>query len=154
LPYPGGPSIQKAAEQGNPGAFKFPRAWLEGTRNFSFSGLKTAVLKEVNKFNGGPLPVADLAASFQAAVVEVLFQKTMLAAHEYGVKNIVVGGGVSANKPLRDAFLAQKEFPVKIPPLSLCTDNAAMVAAAGYYRYVFGHLDGLEIDILPTWPLS
>jgi len=154
LPYPGGPSIQKAAEQGNPGAFKFPRAWLEGTRNFSFSGLKTAVLKEVNKFNGGPLPVADLAASFQTAVVEVLFQKTMQAAREYGVNNIIVGGGVSANKPLRDAFLAQTEFPVKIPPLSLCTDNAAMIAAAGYYRYVLGHLDGLDIDILPTWPLS
>jgi N6-L-threonylcarbamoyladenine synthase len=154
LSYPGGPSIQKAAEQGNPGAFKFPRAWLEGTRNFSFSGLKTAVLKEVNKFNGGPLPVADLAASFQAAVVEVLFQKTMQAAREYGVKNIIVGGGVSANKPLRDEFLAQTEFPVKIPPLSLCTDNAAMIAAAGYHRYVLGHLDGLDIDILPTWPLS
>lgn len=154
LPYPGGPSIQEAAEQGNPGAFKFPRAWLEGTRNFSFSGLKTAVLKEVNKLKGGPLPVADLAASFQAAVVEVLFQKTMQAAREYSVSNIIVGGGVSANKPLRDAFLTQKEFPVKIPPLSLCTDNAAMVAAAGYYRYALGHLDGLEIDILPTWPLS
>jgi len=154
LPYPGGPSIQKAAEKGNPGAFKFPRAWLEGTWNFSFSGLKTAVLKEVNKLNGGPLPIADLAASFQAAVLEVLFQKTMLAAREYGVKNIIVGGGVSANKPLREAFLAQTEFPVKIPPLSLCTDNAAMVAAAGYYRYALGHLDGLEIDILPTWPLS
>jgi N6-L-threonylcarbamoyladenine synthase len=154
LSYPGGPSIQKAAEQGNPGAFKFPRAWLEGTRNFSFSGLKTAFLKEVNKFNGGPLPVADLAASFQAAVVEVLFQKTMQAAREYGVKNIIVGGGVSANKPLRDEFLAQTEFPVKIPPLSLCTDNAAMIAAAGYHRYVLGHLDGLDIDILPTWPLS
>jgi N6-L-threonylcarbamoyladenine synthase len=154
LPYPGGPSIQKAAEQGNPGAYKFPRAWLEGTRNFSFSGLKTAVLKEVNKINGSPLPVADLAASFQAAVVEVLFQKTMLAAREYGVKNIIIGGGVSANKPLREVFLAQTEFPVKIPPLSLCTDNAAMIAAAGYYRYVLGHLDGLEIDILPTWPLS
>jgi len=154
LPYPGGPSIQKAAEQGNPRAFKFPRAWLEGTRNFSFSGLKTAVLKEVKKMNNNPLPVADLAASFQAAVVEVLFQKTMLAAREYEVKNIIVGGGVSANKPLREAFLAQTEFPVKIPPLSLCTDNAAMVAAAGYYRFVLGHLDGLEIDILPTWPLS
>ena len=154
LPYPGGPSIQKAAEQGNPRAFKFPRAWLEGTRNFSFSGLKTAVLKEVKKMNNNPLPVADLAASFQAAVVEVLFQKTMLAAREYEVKNIIVGGGVSANKPLREAFLAQTEFPVKIPPLSLCTDNAAMVAAAGYYRFVLGHLDGLEIDIFPTWPLS
>ena len=154
LPYPGGPSIQQAAEQGNPAAFKFPRARLEGTWNFSFSGLKTAVLKEVKKMEGGTLPAADLAASFQAAVVEVLFQKTILAAREFGVKEIIVGGGVSANKPLREAFLAQTEFPVKIPPLSLCTDNAAMVAAAGYYRYVLGHRDGLEMDILPTWPLS
>ncbi len=104
--------------------------------------------------DGASLPVPDLAASFQAAVVEVLFQKTMLAAREFGVKEIIVGGGVSANRPLREAFLAQTEFPVNIPRLSLCTDNAAMVAAAGYYRYALGHRDGLEIDILPTWPLS
>ncbi len=154
LSYPGGPSLQKAAQEGNPTAFKLPRAWLEGTWNFSFSGLKTAVLKEVKRLEGNALPIADLAASFQAAVVEVLAQKTLLAAREYGVKEIIVGGGVSANKPLREAFLAQTEFPVNIPPLSLCTDNAAMVAAAGYYRYVLGHQDGLEIDVLPTWPLS
>ena len=156
LPYPGGPSIQKAAETGDPTAFKFPRAWLEDTYNFSFSGLKTAVLKEVKRLQEAesPLPVADLAASFQAAVVDVLVTKTLNAAREYEVNQIVVGGGVSANGPLRNAFLAQKEFPVNIPPLSLCTDNAAMVAAAGYYRYALGHLDGLEIDVLPTWPLS
>ena len=154
LPYPGGPSVQKAAEAGDPAAFKFPRAWLEGTWNFSFSGLKTAVLKESKKMDGQRLPVADLAASFQAAVVDVLLNKTLHAAREYNVKEIVVGGGVSANKPLRDAFLAQSEFPVNIPPLSLCTDNAAMVAAAGYFRYALGHTDGLEIDIMPTWPLS
>ena len=154
LTYPGGPSVQKAAEDGDPTAFKFPRAWLEGTWNFSFSGLKTAVLKEVKRLEGRPLPVADLAASFQAAVVDVLFQKTMLAAREFEVKEIIVGGGVSANKPLRSAFLGQKEFKVNIPRLSLCTDNAAMVAAAGFYRFTLGHQDGLEIDILPTWPLS
>ncbi len=78
---------------------------------------------------GLPLPVADLAASFQAAVVDVLFQKTMLAAREFGVKEIIVGGGVSANQPLREAFLAQTEFPVNIPRLSLCTDNAAMIGS-------------------------
>jgi N6-L-threonylcarbamoyladenine synthase len=154
LPYPGGPLIQKAAEEGDPTAFKFPRAWLEGSWNFSFSGLKTAVLKEIKKLDGRLLPVADLAASFQAAVVDVLFNKTLNAAREYKVKQIVVGGGVSANKPLRDAFLTQTEFPVNIPPLALCTDNAAMIAAAGYFRYALGHTDGLEIDILPTWPLS
>jgi N6-L-threonylcarbamoyladenine synthase len=154
LPYPGGPSIEKAAEAGDPTAFKFPRAWLDGTWNFSFSGLKTSVLKEVKRLDDKPLPVADLAASFQAAVVDVLINKTIKAAHECKVNQIVVGGGVSANKPLRDAFMAQKEFPVCIPRLSLCTDNAAMIAAAGYFRYVFGKTDGMEIDILPTWPLS
>jgi N6-L-threonylcarbamoyladenine synthase len=156
LPYPGGPSVQKAAEQGDPKAFKFPRAWLDGSHNFSFSGLKTAVLKEVRKLeqDGKPIPVNDLAASFQAAVVEVLFEKTLRASREYGVKQIIVGGGVSANKALREAFLGQDEFPVNIPPLSLCTDNAAMIAAAGYHRYALGRTDGLEIDVLPTWPLS
>jgi N6-L-threonylcarbamoyladenine synthase len=154
LPYPGGPSVQKAAEQGDPEAFKFPRAWLDGTWNFSFSGLKTAVLREVKNIEGGLIPTADLAASFQAAVVDVLFQKTIQAAREFNVQNIIIGGGVSANKPLREAFQSQNEFPINIPPLSLCTDNAAMVAAAGYYRYAFDHKDGLEIDVLPTWPLS
>lgn len=154
LPYPGGPSIQKAAEEGDPQAFKFPRAWLEGTWNFSFSGLKTAVLKEAKKLDGDPFPVADMAASFQAAVVDVLLNKTLKAAREFGVDQIIVGGGVSANNPLRNAFLAQDEFTVNIPHLSLSTDNAAMVAAAGFYRYSLGYRDGLEIDVLPTWPLS
>jgi N6-L-threonylcarbamoyladenine synthase len=156
LPYPGGPSIQKAAEQGDPTAFKFPRAWLEGSHNFSFSGLKTAVLKEVKRLEqqGAALPTADLAASFQAAVVEVLVEKTMRAAREHGVRQIIVGGGVSANLALRDAFLAEAQITVNIPPLALCTDNAAMIAAAGYYRFALGRTDGLEIDILPTWPLS
>ena len=154
LPYPGGPSVQEAAEEGDPAAFKFPRAWLEGSYNFSFSGLKTAVLNETKKFEGKPLPLADMAASFQAAVVDVLFAKTMKAAREYGAKEILVAGGVSANQALRQAFRGQDEFPVNIPAFSLCTDNAAMVAAAGYYRFALGHTDGLEIDVLPTWPLS
>jgi N6-L-threonylcarbamoyladenine synthase len=156
LPYPGGPAIQAAAEAGDPAAFKFPRAWLDGTYNFSFSGLKTSVLQEVKRLeeSGTPIPSADMAASFQAAVVEVLFEKTMDAAREYDVKDIIIGGGVSANEPLRGAFLTQDEFRIHIPPLRYCTDNAAMVAAAGYYRYVFGQIDGLEVDVLPTWPLS
>ena len=156
LPYPGGPSVQKAAAEGNPDAFAFPRARMEGTWNFSFSGLKTAVLREVRKLEAEnrPLPVNNLAASFQAAVVDTLFSKSMKAAHEYGVKEIVVAGGVSANRVLRDAFLNQQEFVVHIPPLNLCTDNAAMIGAAGYYHYIQGQRDPLDLDVNPTWPLS
>jgi N6-L-threonylcarbamoyladenine synthase len=156
LGYPGGPAIQTAAEDGNPTRFNFPHAWLEGTHNFSFSGLKTAVLYEVRELHkkSSSLPVADLAASFQNAVLEVLFKKTMQAAREFGAKEILVAGGVSANRPLRQIFKSQTEFPVHIPPLSLCTDNAAMIASAGYYRFALGHTSALDIDVMPTWPLS
>lgn len=156
LPYPGGPSIQKAAEAGDPKAFTFPRARLEGSWDFSFSGVKTAVLRVVREIedNNKPLPVADLAASFQAAVVDVLFSKAMKAAKTFKVRQIVVAGGVSANRALRETFLSQSDYPVNIPRLSLCTDNAAMVASAGYYRFIHGQRDSLDIDILPTWPLS
>jgi N6-L-threonylcarbamoyladenine synthase len=156
LSYPGGPSIQNAAENGHPQAFNFPRAWLEGTWNFSFSGLKTAVLRTVREFEkyNRPLPVADMAASFQASVVDVLFQKTIAAARSFKVKEIVVAGGVSANQALRQAFLAQDEFRVHIPALSLCTDNAAMIAAAGYFHHATGRHDPLNLDVMPTWPLS
>jgi N6-L-threonylcarbamoyladenine synthase len=156
LSYPGGPSIQNAAQTGNKSAFQFPRSRLEGTWNFSFSGLKTSVLRVVKDLekSGKPLPVNDLAASFQEAVVEVLFEKTMMAAREYKVKHIIVAGGVSANGALRERFLNQSEFPVFIPPLKYCTDNAAMIAAAGYYRFIAGKIDALDIDVLPTWPLS
>ncbi|PWH18688.1 MAG: tRNA (adenosine(37)-N6)-threonylcarbamoyltransferase complex transferase subunit TsaD [Anaerolineae bacterium] len=156
LPYPGGPMIEKEARNGNPDAFHFPRAWLEGSYNFSFSGLKTAVLREVRRLEaeGKPLPVPDLAASFQAAVIDVLYTKTMQAARQYGVKEIVIGGGVSANQALRAAFEGQNEFKVHIPPLKYCTDNAAMVAAAGYARYRMGQVSPLDVDVLPTWPLS
>jgi N6-L-threonylcarbamoyladenine synthase len=156
LPYPGGPSIQRAAETGEPKRFNFPRAKPEGAYDFSFSGLKTAVLYQVNdlKKKGEALPVEDLAASFQAAVVDVLFRKTMQAARDHDAKEILVAGGVSANRALREAFQSQNEFKVHIPAFSLCTDNAAMIAAAGYYRYAFGHVSGLDIDVQPTWPLS
>ncbi|HLE51948.1 MAG TPA: tRNA (adenosine(37)-N6)-threonylcarbamoyltransferase complex transferase subunit TsaD [Anaerolineales bacterium] len=156
LSYPGGPSIQKAALNGNPRAFSFPRAWLEGTWDFSFSGLKTAVLREVRRLEESrlPLPVKDLAASFQAAVVDVLVGKTLAAAKEFRAEEILVAGGVSANQALRNAIQAQREFPVHIPPLSLCTDNAAMIAGVGFYRFLQGQRDPLDIDILPNWPLS
>ena len=156
LGYPGGPAVQKAAEEGDPNRFKFPRAWLDGTWDFSFSGLKTSVLYEVRELQkkSGSLPVADLAASFQKAVIDVLYKKTMDAAREFGAKEILIAGGVSANRPLRQIFKAQTEFPVHIPPLALCTDNAAMIASAGYYRFALGHTSKLDMDVLPTWPLS
>jgi N6-L-threonylcarbamoyladenine synthase len=156
LSYPGGPSVQKAAEKGDPTRFKFPRAKLDSPYDFSFSGLKTAVLYQVNdlKKEHIPIPVEDLAASFQAAVVDVLFQKAMQAARDFNAKEIIVAGGVSANRPLRETFLAQNEFKVHIPAFSLCTDNAAMIAAAGYYRYALGHVSDLDMDVQPTWPLS
>ncbi len=156
LGYPGGPAVQRAAEDGDATRFQFPRAWLEGTWDFSFSGLKTAVLKEVKSYQvkGKTLPVPDMAASFQAAVVDVLFNKTMQAARAFNVREIIVAGGVSANRALREAFQGQKEYPTHIPPLALCTDNAAMIAAAGYYRYVKGHVSEMDMDVQPTWPLS
>lgn len=156
LSYPGGPAIERAAENGNPRAFNFPRSWLEDTWNFSFSGLKTAVLREVRRLEelGESLPVPDLAASFQAAVVDVLVGKTIRAAETFDAHDILVAGGVSANRALRDAFHAQASHPVRIPSVDLCTDNAAMVAGAGYYRFVKGQRDELEMDVLPNWPLS
>lgn len=156
LPYPGGPSIQTAAETGDPKAFNFPRTRLEGTWDFSFSGLKTAVLRLVRKFEeaGTPLPVNDLAASFQASVVDVLFTKTINAAKSYGAREILVAGGVSSNRALRETFLSQSDLPVHIPSLYLCTDNAAMIASAGYYHYVSGRKTALDFDVLPTWPIA
>ena len=155
LPFPGGPSIQKVAETGDPTRFKFTRAKLDNPYDFSFSGLKTAVLYEVNnlKKKSDTLPVEDLAASFQATAVDILYNKTIKAAREFDVKEILVAGGVSANRALRNAFQSQTEFKVNIPAFSLCTDNAAMIAAAGYYRYAMGHVSTLDMDVQPTWPL-
>lgn len=164
LGYPGGPAIQRTAENGDPEAFRFPRAWMEGTWDFSFSGLKTAVLREVRQsqpdLEAGVeaprpgLPIADLAASFQAAVVDVLVQKTLAAAKDVKAQEILIAGGVSANRLLRNEFQEQAEVPVRMPPTSLCTDNAAMIAAVGYRRYLAGQRDALDIDVLPSWPIS
>lgn len=156
LGYPGGPAIQKAAENGDAARYAFPRAWLEGTWDFSFSGLKTAVLREVKNLSkrGSSLPVPDLAASFQAAVVEVLYRKTMDAAGQTGAKEILVAGGVSANRALREKFLGQTDYVVHIPPLWLCTDNAAMIGAAGYYRLAAKHQSDMAIDVEPASTLA
>ncbi|MCB2209646.1 tRNA (adenosine(37)-N6)-threonylcarbamoyltransferase complex transferase subunit TsaD [bacterium] len=156
LSYPGGPSIQKASHSGSATAFAFPRAMMDGTWDFSFSGVKTAVLRMTESLQeqGRSLPIEDLAASFQAAVVDVLVDKSLMAADEYDVQEIIVAGGVSANKRLRERMMAESKRPVHIPPLSLCTDNAAMIAGAGYYHYSQNDFSNEDFDVLPTWPLS
>ncbi len=164
LDYPGGPAIQLAAENGDPKSYKFPRAWLKDTWNFSFSGLKTAVLREVREHQPeleagveAPLPglpIANLAAAFQEAVIDVLIGKTLAAAEAFEAHEILIAGGVSANEPLRQAFQERTQLTVRMPPLDLCTDNAAMVAAVGHQRFQAGQRDALDIDVLPTWPLG
>jgi len=156
LPYPGGPSIQTASAGGRETAFTFPKAMLEGTWDFSFSGVKTAVLRAVEALQaeGRVLPIEDLAASFQAAVADVLVEKTLKAAEEHKVRDIVVAGGVSANKRLREKILSDSKRPVHIPPLSLCTDNAAMIAGAGYFHFIGENFSPYDFDVKPTWPLS
>ena len=156
LGYPGGPAIEAAARQGNARAFELPRAWLPGTYNFSFSGLKTAVLRALKRHNGPRPPrfYSDMAASFQAAVVEVLAEKTARAAKELGVTAVLLSGGVSANNSLRAATRARVTVPVHSLPLILCTDNAAMIAAAGTYRYQAGVRAGWDLDIDPGLRLA
>ncbi len=169
LPFPGGPNIQKAAEKGLPDTYKFPRAKRDASYDFSFSGLKTAVLRAVtvlasDKTNSPVseknillkpgISVNDAAASFQEALVDSLVEKTVRAATEYGATEILMAGGVSANTRLRMEMSRVSKLPVRYPPLSLCTDNAAMIAAAGYYRFQAGQRDSLDFDVLPTWPLT
>jgi N6-L-threonylcarbamoyladenine synthase len=135
LGYPGGPAIDHAARDGDPNAIAFPRPMLDEGYDFSFSGLKTAVVHYVRKHP--EVAVADVAASFQAAVVDVLVEKLLVAARAAGVGTVVVGGGVAANSLLRDRLLdiAEKgELQVVLPSLALCTDNAAMVAAVAAFR--------------------
>lgn len=149
LPYPGGPSIERAAQSGNPAHFRLPRAWLEGTYDFSFSGLKTAVARLIQQQEIPPLFIPDLAAAFQEAVVDVLVTKTVAAAKAYRATAILLSGGVSANRALRAAMRERSEVPVYYPPPILCTDNAAMVAACGYFRYRAGTCATWDLDVEP-----
>lgn len=163
--FPGGPAIQEAAQGGNPAAYDFPRARLGDSFDFSFSGLKTAVLRVVQKYTNtdrllspakaaGPaqlplrsMPIADIAASFQMAVVDVLVSKTIAAAEKHNVTEIHLAGGVSANGLLRDTITAQANRPVRVPPLYLCTDNAAMIGAAAYWRWQAKDMAGWDLDV-------
>jgi N6-L-threonylcarbamoyladenine synthase len=151
LPYPGGPHIDRLAMEGQP-SIKLPRAWLEeDSYDFSFSGLKSAVINTLHnaKQKGEELSPADLAASFQESVIEVLVGKTMKAMEHYKVDQVLLAGGVAANKGLRSALLKAVDNVGKelvIPPLSLCTDNAAMIAAAGSVLYRKGKRSGMNLN--------
>ena len=156
----GGRVIDELSHQGNKKAFNFPRPMLKSKDlDFSFSGLKTAVINMFKEkiSRGESLPLADIAASFQEAVVDVLVGKTIHAAEEKCVKAVSVTGGVSANSRLRAAFeetCKKKDIAVFFPPLSLCTDNAAMVAAAGYAHLQRGEFSTLRLDVFPNAPLG
>lgn len=158
LPYPGGPIIAKLAEQGNPQAFHFPRAWLDKTSfDFSFSGLKTAVRNAVEAAGReGMVPIPDICASFQEAVVEVLVHKTIAAANAGGRKQVVLGGGVAANQSLRNRMQTECEragIRLYLPSPVFCTDNAAMIAMAGYHAYLAGNVTGPDSDAYSRSPL-
>jgi N6-L-threonylcarbamoyladenine synthase len=134
LGFPGGPEIERAAKDGNPSAYPLPKAWLADRYDFSFSGLKTATLRLVRSLEEkGPVPVGDVAASFQKAVVDALAEKTARAAAEHGVRSVMLGGGVAANTALRAEIQRRIGVPLRVPPLRLCTDNGAMVGAAAFY---------------------
>lgn len=173
LPYPGGPEIERVAKDGDPHAFDFPRAWLDekgsgsisgadggGDRgphawDFSFSGLKTAVLRQVQKYSDPPRGklLADLAASFQAAVVDVLSAKASWAAEAFDATAVLLSGGVTANQTLRRTTVERVEVPVYYPPIFLCTDNAAMVGACAHRHFVAEEIgpharSGLDMDVV------
>jgi len=161
LGYPGGPAIEKAARAGTP-SLKLARAWLKGTWDFSFSGVKTELLRlvEAGKVSlsasrgSGIITGADAAASFQEAVADVLVTKTVEAAREYRVKQVLLAGGVASNGLLRRRLMDSSPVPVLVPEPVLCTDNAAMIAACGYYRFQAGRIDGLDLDVVASLKLA
>jgi len=160
LGYPGGPKIDRAAKEGNPHAIKFPRAKVEGNiYDFSFSGLKSAVLNHINHAGmmGEEINVPDLAASFQNAVVDVLVSHTVEAAKEYGFKKVAIAGGVASNSALRQGMnLACEKAGIAFyyPSPIYCTDNAAMIGTAAYYEYINGSRAGWDLNAVPNLKLG
>ena len=159
LGYPGGPKIDKLAKMGN-ASIPFPRVYLEpDSYDFSFSGIKSAVLNHINscKMKNEDVITADIAASFQEAVVEVLVSKTVKAAKAYGLKRIAIAGGVAANSCLRSKLkeaCKAEDFELQYPSLPYCTDNAAMIGAAGYFDYMAGKRHGLDLNAIPNLKLG
>lgn len=160
LGYPGGPKIDKLAKEGNPDAIHFPRAKVEDAPyDFSFSGVKSAVLNHLNgcKMKGEPIVEADIAASFQKAVCDVLVDHAMQAVKDYGINKLALAGGVASNSALRAAMKAacdKKGIPLYYPAPILCTDNAAMIGAAAYYEYMAGTRSGLDLNAVPNLKLG
>lgn len=160
LPYPGGPNIAKLAENGNPNAFELPRPMLHRGLDFSFSGMKTAVhnlIKDTEGSQDNEKVRADIAASFQHAVVDTLVKKCVKALKQVNMKRLVIAGGVSANTELRqslEAALAKIGAQVFYAPPELCTDNGAMIAFAGFQRLNAGQTDDLAVSCIPRWPMS
>ena len=160
LPYPGGPQIEKLAERGNRDAIRFPRGLQEkGNFDFSFSGLKTAALNYLNerKQKNESVPMADFAASFQWAIIDILTEKLLAAAKEHRVEQIVLSGGVAANGAFRKHVEAQAKrngLQLLYPPAYLCTDNAAMIGSAGYFRYKAGKRSGHDLNAVANLRLG
>jgi N6-L-threonylcarbamoyladenine synthase len=157
LPYPGGPAISAAADGAQP-ALRFPRARTDGRYDFSFSGLKTAVLREVEGYRqrGEPIPVDGLAAAFEEAVVDALARKTVAAATDHGAAAVALGGGVAANRALRAELrerLAGHGLPLLVPPPAWCTDNGAMIGAAAGFRLAAGDLVPAALEAIPNLAL-
>lgn len=149
LPYPGGLNLDRMAAEGNPKAYILPKAKLQGEFDFSFSGLKTAVLNLTRKLEKelGYIPKEDVAASFQECITSTLFKKTVKAAEKFGIKQIVLGGGVAANSEIRKKFFALENQGYKIyaPAMKYCTDNASMIASSAYF--LANTMDSLEIEV-------
>ncbi len=160
LGYPGGPKIDKVAKTGKGDAIVFPRAYLENdSYDFSFSGVKSAVLNYLNQMEmkNQEVKIEDVAASFQEAVIEVIVNKTIRAAKQIGIHKIALAGGVAANTRLREEMSKECEkegFELLYPDISYCTDNAAMIGCAGYFDYLKGKRDGLELNAVPNLKLQ
>ena len=169
LGYPGGPIIDQLAQEGNPTAVKFPRSKLDDTLDFSFSGIKTAVIRYVqhagssgvspSTINHQPstISLVDIAASFQAAVVDMLVNTTLAAVERSGIRRVALAGGVAANSGLQKRMrevASERGLELSYPPPILCTDNAAMIACAGHYHLIRGQTDSLDLDTIASEPLA